>query len=202
MSSLIKIYDILFEEFGHREWWPADTPFEVVVGAMLTQQTRWENVEVAIDKLKAHGLMTPETLAKADTELIEECVRVTGFFRQKAERLSLISKHFATNPVILQKPVKLLRKELLSLKGVGNETADSIVLYAANKPKFVIDAYTTRMLKCVGIEGTYCQLQKLFESELPNDVELFKEYHALIVEYGKHFCNKKRCHECLLRSDF
>lgn len=201
MPNLIKIYEILLDEFGHQQWWPAETPFEVVVGALLTQQTRWENVEVAIANLKAHGLMTPETLAKANTELIEEYVHVTGFYKQKAERLSLISKHFAANPRILQKPIVPLRKELLSLKGVGNETADSIMLYAANKPKFVIDTYTTRMLKCVGIEGTYCQLQKLFESELPKNVELFKEYHALIVEYAKNFCNKKRCHECLLPVD-
>ena len=201
MLNMIKIYDILFEEFGHQQWWPAETPFEVVVGALLTQQTRWENVVVAITNLKAHGLMTPETLAKADIGLIEEYVHVTGFYKQKAERLSLISKHFVANPRILQNPMALLRKELLALKGVGNETADSIVLYAANKPKFVIDAYTTRMLKCAGIEGTYCQLQELFESELPQNVELFKEYHALIVEYGKNFCNKKRCNECLLPVD-
>jgi endonuclease-3 related protein len=96
-------------------------------------------------------------------------------------------------------PLDVLRQKMLSLKGVGNETADSIILYAAHKPIFVIDAYTTRMMKCIGVEGDYMQLQRLFEGSLPADVGLFKEYHALIVEYSKSFCGKKRCGACLLK---
>ena len=113
-------------------------------------------------------------------------------------RLKNISIFFHENPDILEKPAAQLREILLSLNGVGEETADSIVLYAADKPKFVIDAYTKRMCKCLGIEGDYRKLQSIFETSLPLDVPLYKEFHALIVEYGKRFCGKKRCNECIL----
>lgn len=193
-----KTYDKLLYEFGHKNWWPADTPFEVVIGAVLTQQTKWENVERAIRNLKDKGLLEVESLSKADTEELEILIRCTGFFRQKAMRLKNISIFFHENPDILEKPAAQLREILLSLNGVGEETADSIVLYAADKPKFVIDAYTKRMCKCMGIEGDYRKLQSLFETSLPIDVPLYKEFHALIVEYGKRFCGKKRCDECIL----
>jgi len=195
---MMDIYKKLLSEFGHQQWWPADTPFEVVVGAILTQQTRWENVERAIQNLKWRDLMEPEPLSKADIEELEGLIRCTGFYRQKAKRLKDISVFFSENPGILEKQGNELRDILLSLDGIGEETADSIVLYAADKPKFVIDAYTKRMCKCMGIEGDYRELQAIFESSLPQDVPLFKEFHALIVEYGKQFCGKKRCLECLL----
>jgi len=197
-TDLIEIYNKLLNQFGHKIWWPADTPFEVVVGAILTQQTKWENVEKAIRNLKENGLMAEETVARAEIEKLEGLVRCTGFFRQKAKRLKAVSTFFYENPGILDKPVDELRDALLSLNGIGDETADSIVLYAADKPKFVIDAYTKRMCKCMGIEGDYGTLQSLFESSLPRDVPLYKEFHALIVEYGKQFCGKKRCSECVL----
>lgn len=193
-----KIYDLLLHELGHRHWWPADTAFEVVIGAVLTQQTRWENVERAIKNLKDHSLLEADLLSKVKTEELEELIRCTGFYRQKAMRLKNISTFFHENPDILEKPADELRNILLSLDGVGNETADSIVLYAADKPKFVIDAYTKRMCKCIGIEGDYGKLQSVFESSLPVDVPLYKEFHALIVEYGKQFCGKKRCGDCIL----
>ncbi|HEX7628160.1 MAG TPA: endonuclease [Candidatus Methanoperedens sp.] len=192
------IYDLLLGELGHRHWWPADTPFEVVIGAVLTQQTRWENVERAIKNLKDRSLLEADPLSMVKTEELEELIRCTGFYRQKAMRLKKISKFFNENPDILEKPSGELRKVLLSLNGVGEETADSIVLYAADKPKFVIDAYTKRMCKCIGIEGDYGKLQSIFESSLPGDVPLYKEFHALIVEYGKQFCGKKRCVDCIL----
>ncbi|CAG0994698.1 Ultraviolet N-glycosylase/AP lyase [Methylophilaceae bacterium] len=192
------IYDLLLHELGHRHWWPADTAFEVVIGAVLTQQTRWENVERAIKNLKDHSLLEADLLSKVKTEELEELIRCTGFYRQKAMRLKNISTFFHENPDILEKPADELRNILLSLDGVGNETADSIVLYAADKPKFVIDAYTKRMCKCIGIEGDYGKLQSVFESSLPRDVSLYKEFHALIVEYGKQFCGKKRCGDCIL----
>ena len=195
---MIEIYNKLLDKFGRRHWWPADTPFEVVIGAILTQQTRWENVEKAIQNLKGRGLMEPEPLSKADIEELEELVRCTGFYRQKAKRVKIISTFFSENPRILEEPVDELRDTLLSLDGIGDETADSIVLYAADKPKFVIDAYTKRMCKCLGIEGNYKELQSIFETSIPEDVPLYKEFHALIVEYGKQFCGKKRCGECVL----
>ncbi len=195
---MIELYNKFLNLFGHKNWWPADTPFEVVVGAVLTQQTKWENVEKAIRNLKENGLMAKEPLARADLENLEGLVRCTGFFRQKAKRLKDISTFFYENPGIFDKPVDELRDILLSMNGVGEETADSIVLYAADKPKFVIDAYTKRMCRCMGIEGDYGELQSLFESSIPLDVPLYKEFHALIVEYGKQFCGKKRCSECVL----
>ena len=193
-----KTYDKLLYELGHKNWWPADTPFEVVIGAVLTQQTKWENVERAIHNLKERGLLEAQTLSKADTKELELLIRCTGFFRQKAMRLKNISIFFHENPYLLEKPAAQLREILLSLNGVGEETADSIVLYAADKPKFVIDAYTKRICKCLGIEGDYGKLQSIFETSLPLDVPLYKEFHALIVEYGKRFCGKKRCDECIL----
>lgn len=193
-----KVYTKLLDELGHKNWWPADTPFEVIVGAVLTQQTKWENVEKAIRNLKEKGLIEAAPLSRVDMQELERLIRCTGFFRQKAKRLKNVSAFFHENPEIFEKPAGELREVLLSLNGVGEETADSIVLYAANKPKFVIDAYTKRMCKCMGINGNYGELQLIFERSLPIDVPLYKEFHALIVEYGKQFCGKKRCGECLL----
>lgn len=201
-NDLIQIYYTLLNEFGHQNWWPADSPFEVVIGAVLTQQTRWGNVEQAISNLREHGLLESETLAQAEIELIEELVHCCGFYRQKASRLNSIAKYFVDIGIenVFSVPTDELRDEMLSLNGVGNETADSIVLYAANKPKFVIDAYTTRIMNCLGVNGRYLKLQELFEQELPTDVDLYKEYHALIIEFAKTYCGKKRCKECLLMS--
>ncbi len=200
-KDLLKVYNILREELGPQYWWPAETAFEVVVGAMLTQQTKWTNVEKAIYNLKEHGLLEPIPLAEADLLLLEDLVRCCGFYRQKAFRLKNIASYFTENKMddVFSLPLDVLRQRMLSLKGVGNETADSIILYAAHKPRFVIDAYTTRMMKCVGVEGDYMQLQRLFEGSLPADVGLFQEYHALIVEYSKSFCGKKKCDACLLK---
>ncbi len=195
---MMNIYNKLLNQFGHQRWWPADTPFEVIVGAILTQQTKWENVERAIQNLKNTGLMEAEFISKTEITELEGLVRCTGFYRQKAKRLRNISAFFFENPDILKKSDDELREALLSLNGVGEETADSIVLYAADKPKFVIDAYTKRMCRCMGIEGNYGELQSTFEKSLPQDVPLYKEFHALIVEYGKQFCGKKRCEECVL----
>ena len=197
-QRIIELYDIFLNLFGHKSWWPADTPFEVVVGTILTQQTKWENVEKAIRNLKDNELMSAELLARAELENLEGLVRCTGFYRQKAKRLKDISIFFYENPDILVRPVEELRKTLLDLNGIGEETADSIVLYAADKPRFVIDAYTKRMCGCMGIEGDYGELQSLFESSISQDVPLYKEFHALIVEYGKQFCGKKRCSKCVL----
>ena len=199
-KKLIEVYDKLFARFGKRYWWPADTPFEVVIGAVLTQQTKWENVECAIRNLRERGLLEAGTLSMMDDEELEKLIRCTGFYRQKAKRLKNISLFFFENPDILERQEDELRALLLALNGIGDETADSSVLYAAGKPKFVIDAYTKRMCKCIGFEGDYRKLQSIFEGALPKDVTLYKEFHALIVEYGKRFCGKKRCGECIIIS--
>ncbi|WP_367344584.1 endonuclease III domain-containing protein [Methanomethylovorans sp.] len=174
-----------------------------MVGAFLTQRTKWSNVERAIYNLKQAGLLEPYDLARADIIELEEKIRCCGFYRQKAARLRNVSQFLIKNDIneLFDLPTDQLRKVLLSLDGVGNETADSILLYAACKPKFVIDAYTMRIMACIGVEGNYRKLQELFESVLPPDVNMFKEYHALIVEYGKSYCGKKRCKECILIMD-
>ncbi|MDY0387686.1 MAG: endonuclease [Methanolobus sp.] len=200
-GTLCRVYDLLLDELGPQHWWPADTAFEVVIGALLTQQTKWTNVEKTIIGLKKNNLHEVQTLADADIELLKELVRSCGFYRQKASRLKEIASFFAEQGIenVFSMPMEGLRNTMLSLKGVGNETADVIVLYAANKPKFVIDAYTRRMMKCIGIEGNYMQLQRMFETELPEDIDIYKEYHALIVEYSKAYCGRKRCDECILK---
>lgn len=199
-DHLLELYHQLLGKFGPQHWWPAETEFEVIVGAILTQQTRWASVEQAIKNLKAQSLLTPYALADANQDTVEECIRCTGFYRQKRERLQLLSQYFRENGLseILERPVDELRKGLLSLKGVGPETADSIILYAAHKPVFVIDAYTKRICECLGVTGGYETLQRYFEDSLPVDVSLYQEFHALIVAYGKQYCIRKRCDECII----
>ena len=199
-SDLKEIYRILLEEFGPQKWWPAETRFEVIVGAFLTQQTKWSKVEKAICNLKQAGMLEPYGLVKVNITSLEEMIRCCGFYRQKASRLKSIAQFLIEKDMdeLFSLPVDQLRRILLTLNGVGNETADSIILYAADKPKFVIDAYTTRIMDCMGVKGNYEELQKIFENALPKDVNMFKEYHALIVEYAKSYCGKKRCEECIL----
>lgn len=197
---MMDIYNKLLETLGEQKWWPAKTPFEVVVGAVLTQRTKWENVAKAIRELEKNDLLDPDALSNVDRNKLESLIKGTGFYKQKAERLQIVSEYFAKNGIssLVKKPAEALRNELLSLKGIGKETADSILLYALDRPKFVIDAYTVRICKCLGISGGYDHLQEKFESALPRDVALFKEFHALIVEYGKRYCNLRRCDECIL----
>ena len=200
--SLYFLYLNLLEVFGHQHWWPAESPFEVMVGAILTQQTRWESVERAIGCLKRKGLLSPEMLALAGDDEIRECVRCTGFYNQKTKRLKTLAMFVAEvgEQRLYAMSKEELRSALLSLEGVGYETADSIILYAAEKPSFVVDAYTHRILSCMGIEGSYDELKQMFEMNLPEDVEVYKEFHALIVAFAKRFCNRKRCGECPIPS--
>lgn len=156
-------------------------------------------MEQAISNLKAHSLLEPDRLASADTPKLEELIRCTGFYRQKARRLKNLAGYYSVHGDDMHhSPVEELRRDLLELDGVGEETADSIILYAVNKPKFVIDAYTRRILGCLGLSGSYRSLQEKFESEIEHETEIFKEYHALIVEYGKQYCGKNRCDECVV----
>ena len=202
MNDLKTLYKILSAELGPlSEWWVASSPFERIAGAILVQQTRWENVDRVLTALKDLCLMTPEAIAILPAEELEEIVRPTGFYRNKAKSLKAIAEYFTANPIegMMDKPQHVLRKELLALRGVGNETADVILLYVAGKPSFVIDAYTKKLCGCMGIQGNYAELQKLFEDGLPRDVSVYQHYHALIVEHGKRYCNRKACGGCVVK---
>jgi len=198
-------YDAMLAAYGPQGWWPADTPFEVVVGAILTQNTNWKNVERAIANLKREGLLSPAALHAVDPARLAEVIRPAGYFRIKAARL----KHFITMLVdrfggdleaLFALGTASLRETVLAVRGVGPETADSIVLYAAGKPVFVVDAYTARILARHGMiepgEAGYEEIQDLMASGLPDEVALLQEYHALLVAVGKRHC-KKRAPECV-----
>ncbi|MDI6916519.1 MAG: endonuclease III domain-containing protein [Thermoplasmatales archaeon] len=208
MSKLMNVYNRLFKHFGPQHWWPGETRFEVVVGAILTQNTAWTNVEKAIKNLKKEKMLNCRKIANMDIKKLEKMIRSSGFYKQKAEKLKrfcrYLDKNYDSNlNSFFNRSPDEIRTELLSLNGIGNETADSILLYAGEKLKFVIDSYTVRMCERTGIKKvkTYHQLQDFFEKNLPKDIELYKEFHALIVELGKNFCRKKpRCDECPLKN--
>ncbi len=207
--SLDEVYRRLFDAFGPQHWWPGDSPLEVVVGAMLTQNTSWSNVEKAIAKLREAELLDAHVLAELPGEELEEYIRSAGYFRVKAQRLRNLMQFLAERfdgslERMFRVPLAELRAELLSVKGVGPETADSILLYAGQLPSFVVDAYTYRVFVRHGWiepEADYDQLQQYCQSQLPDDVQLWNEFHALLVRLGKDFCRKTnpRCVQCPLR---
>ncbi len=208
--DILRIYRQLLAHYGPQHWWPADSPFQVIVGAILTQSTNWQNVERAIENLKQHNALTPERLSKLSEEKLAELIRPAGYFRQKAKKLKAFVGHLYAHydgnlQKMLAQPTKKLRAELLSLWGIGPETADSIMLYAARKPIFVVDAYTKRIFSRLGRVSptiSYDELQRFFMSQLPKSVKLFNEYHALIVRHGKAICRPKpRCAQCVLARD-
>jgi endonuclease III related protein len=191
------LYDEMTAEFGPLDdWWPAASDFERIAGAILVQQTRWENVDRVLREMRRCGLMSPEAIAVMPIEEVERIVRPAGFYRNKARSLQGIARFLVVNPDAFSGPADRLRKELLALRGVGDETADVLLLYVACKPSFVIDAYARRTLKCLGIEGSYRHLQGLFHESLPADADMYRHFHALFVEHGKHYCNKKACARC------
>lgn len=203
----MEIYDSLYREFGPQGWWPASTPFEVMVGAILTQNTAWGNVERAIRNLKEAGALTPEGVLGTDPRRLEALIKPAGYYRVKAERLRSLCRFLMEEfggrvQEMASRPLEELRQRLLQLKGVGPETADSILLYALDKPIFVVDAYTRRVLGRHGLVGDsapYEEVQRLFMGELPKDVGIYKEYHALLVKLGKTHCRPKpRCGGCPL----
>jgi endonuclease-3 related protein len=197
-SKMLKtLYDEMSAEFGPLEgWWPAASDFERIAGAILVQQTRWENVDRVLREMTSLNLMSPEAVAALSADELEEIVRPAGFYRNKARSLQGIARYMSGNPGAFSKSADELRKELLALRGIGNETADVLLLYVAGQPSFVIDAYARRTLKCLGIEGSYRELQERFHRSLPADVGLYRHYHALFVDHGKKYCNKKACSEC------
>ncbi|HOO97153.1 MAG TPA: endonuclease III domain-containing protein [Caldisericia bacterium] len=206
MNRIFNIYKTLLESFGPQHWWPGDSPWEIAVGAILTQQVSWTNVEKAINNLKSKGLLELEVMVNAKPEEIRECIKPTGFFNQKADRLIsfaryVLHKHDSIEQM-LEGETHQVREELLAQNGIGPETADSILLYAGNHPIFVVDAYTKRVARCIGLVGfdDYHKLQSIFTESLPNGYELYNEYHALIVKLGKENCKTKPiCSNCPIR---
>lgn len=206
---LLYIYELLLGAFGPQGWWPAESPFEVCVGAILTQNTNWLNVEKAIKNLKERDLLDPKSLYKLPFEELAELIRPCGYYNVKARRLKnfltfLIKEYGGDLSKMAEEETQTLRNKLLAIKGLGPETVDSILLYAFERPVFVVDAYTYRILsrhRLVPEEIDYESLRSFFETQLPQEVPLFKEYHALIVACGKNFCKKShpRCDSCPLR---
>jgi endonuclease-3 related protein len=201
------VYRRLHAAFGPQGWWPADTPFEVIVGAILTQAAAWTNVEKAIANLKAAGALSPEGMRNTGEAELAALIRPSGYFNAKARKLKafivLLDENFGGDlRRLLATPAAELRRLLLATHGIGPETADSIVLYAAGQPAFVIDAYTRRVFSRLGIApapATYDGWRGLFMRALPADAALFNEYHALIVRLGKDVCRKTpRCQACPL----
>jgi endonuclease-3 related protein len=186
-------FDALLRAYGPQRWWPAESPFEVMVGAILTQNTAWTNVEKTIASLRRRGWLDPHAIDALPASRLGPAIRSSGTWRLKARRLKTLVRWFVSRgaDVALLRDLPDLRDELLALDGVGPETADAILLYAVGRPNFVIDAYTRRVLSRHGLapsDATYDELQRLFESTLPRDAALFNEFHALIVRAGKRHC--------------
>lgn len=201
------MFDRMLNYFGPQHWWPGETALEMMVGAILTQNTSWKNVEKAIDNLKAKGILSVDGLHNISLPLLAEEIRPAGYFNIKAVRLKNLINFIMENysgdiSLLMSEETNRLREGLMSVKGVGPETADSIVLYAANRPVFVIDAYTYRILnrhEIIDGQITYYELQALFMDNLAEDPGLFNEFHALIVRTGKDFCRgKPLCDSCPL----
>lgn len=213
MHRLETIYQSLYDHFGPQSWWPGDTTLEILVGAVLTQNTNWSNVSRAIANLKQEGVLSLEALCALPVGHLAELIRPSGYYNLKAQRLKnllalleegVVDMGSLTN--FFGQDLSFLREKLLLVKGIGPETADSILLYAAKKPIFVVDAYSHRFLSRHGLvaeESSYGEMQELFMTALPAETDLYNEYHALIVCLGKEYCKKKnpRCEVCPLQGD-
>ncbi len=206
-DRLLAVYERLFAAYGPQRWWPADTPFEVIAGAILTQSAAWTNVEKALANLQAAGALSPQGLRALSEAKLARLIRPSGYFNAKARKLKafadLLCDRFGGDPdALLATPVDTLRPLLLATHGIGPETADSILLYAAQQPLFVVDAYTRRLFSRLGLSpprDTYDAWQRLFMDALPPEAPLFNEYHALIVAHGKRLCRRRPlCADCPL----
>ena len=205
---LEQIYDKLFSFFGPQHWWPGETPFEVIVGAILTQNTSWANVRKAIGNLKNDNLLSPVALKKVSINKLARLIRPSGYYNQKAKKLKnftsfLFSKYQGNLKKMFRQELIKLREELLSVNGIGPETADSILLYALDMPIFVVDAYTKRILsrhKLIPEDFDYHRVQEIFMKNLKPEAKFFNEYHALLVKLGKDICKTKpNCVICPLK---
>ena len=208
-AFLMEVYRRLYDAYGPQGWWPgAETPIEVCVGAILTQSAAWTNVEKAMHRLRAAGQLSLAGIHQTPQEELAELVHASGYFNVKARKLKAFAQHVHDRhggdlDAMLAQPWELLRGELLGVYGIGEETADDIVLYAAGAPTFVIDAYTRRILTRLGAPAAderYESYRRVFMDGLPRDDHLFNEYHALLVNLGKEVCRKRtpRCGACPL----
>lgn len=211
-----EIYNLLFETYGPQGWWPinneykkrktltSEEKFEIIVGAILTQNTAWTNVEKALDELRKNKCFSINAILQTKKEVLAVYIKSSGYHNQKAERLKIVAEFLLQHRIeeLQAMPLHDLRELLLSVKGIGSETADSIILYAFSKPSFVIDAYTKRILGRIGISGkeaAYEELQQHIMQTISQDAELYNEYHALLVEHAKRFCQvKPLCQNCIL----
>lgn len=207
-EELMAVFHAMLGHFGPKRWWPADTREEVIIGALLTQSVAWKNVTMALNALRSAGLLGFSAIHEGDTELIEKLIIPTRYYKQKAKKLKafaghLVEKYDGDLGKMFDKDIAALRKELLGIYGIGEETADSIILYAAEKPIFVVDAYTRRIFSRLGYfspDITYREMQEFFHEHLPPDVALYNEYHAQIDGLGHHFCaaSGPACRQCPL----
>ena len=206
-ENLHLFYKALLDCYGPQHWWPGDGPFEIMVGAVLTQNTNWTNVEKAITNLKAAELLSPEAIDQMTNEELAKVIKPAGYFNVKAKRLKNLIRWFMQNyegnmELLAQVRLERLRQELLEVNGIGRETADSIILYALGKATFVVDTYTYRVLVrhgCIDSESDYEQVKDFFERNLPAEEKLYNEFHALIVRVGKEHCRPRpRCNGCPL----
>jgi len=208
-SILLEIYNRLYTLYGPQHWWPAETPFEVVIGAILTQSAAWSNVEKAINNLKVANVLSPERIDILPAEDLARMIRPCGYYNVKAAKLktfvSWLRLYYGGSlDSLFLNTIDSLRDQLLGINGIGEETADSIILYAAVKPVFVIDAYTRRIISRVGlmqVNEEYQVYQEFFMQNLPGDTHLFNEYHALLVNLAKNVCRKREpdCAGCCLQ---
>lgn len=206
---LLRLFELLYERYGPQKWWPADSSFEVAVGAILTQNTNWSNVEKSIDSLRKNGVLNPRALYNIGLKPLAKLIRPCGYYNIKARRLkNFIDILFLDYGGIIDRmkaiPLKVTRKRILEINGIGPETADSILLYALKKPVFVIDAYTRRVTGCLKItrsNNKYDDVQRIFMDNLPRSIKLFNEYHALIVEHCKAACKARPdCKNCVVNN--
>ena len=206
-KTLPEIYRRLFEHYGPQHWWPGDSPFEVMVGAILTQSAAWQNVEKAISNLKNAGMMSPGALRNIPVVELAQLIHPCGYYNAKAFKIKVFVNWlgaFCGDDLdqLFALDTNILRQQFLAIHGIGLETADSILLYAGNKPIFVIDAYTRRIISRLGLmpeKDRYDDYQALFMNNLPQNAKLFNEYHALMVRLGKEACRKQPiCDRCCL----
>jgi len=205
---LLQAYERLLDTFGPQHWWPGDSPFEIMVGAVLVQNTAWPNVERAIANLREAGVMEPRALYALPPNELAELIRSAGYFQVKARRLRnllkfVIDEYDGSLEQMFGTDVATLREQLLAIHGIGPETADAILLYSGGRPTFVVDTYTHRVLArhgWIGYEADYHEIKSHFESTLPADTSLYNEYHALLVRVGKEFCRRTapKCEACPL----
>ncbi len=204
---ILEIYDLFFQEYGYQNWWPADSAFEVIVGAILTQSCSWHNVSLALNNLKKDNLLDPKKILNMKIDKFESLIKPSGYYKQKAKKIISFLKYFEIYDFdidnIKKNTIEKVREELLNIWGIGEESADSILSYAFDKPMLVVDTYTKRFtyrLSLTDVDIKYSDLQKYLMDILPHDNEYYKDFHAQIVYHSKISCKKKpKCESCILR---